>query len=231
MKKYNRKVAGYWKKWLADNKVELDLNRANVTLNNGNDKLGRMIYTLDFPAGAVSIGGVCSQTCDDCYALRGRSNYKNVKKSRAKNILMYMTNKARFLQSLREQIKKHRKLEFIRIFSSGEWSIEFARDIRNIIKEFPNIFFYSYTKEEDVRKWWKEHPLQNFNMIDSMTDDGLINYGTLEYIKMLQKDYGYAICRCGLTDEDQHGICSRCKLCMKTKKVAFLKSTNKGYVK
>lgn len=114
----------------------------------------------------------------------------------------------------------------MRIHEGGDfYSQSYVNKWKDIIQMLPHIQFYAYSKKLKKFDFSEILALPNFNVINSKPSQKLVNYGSLQYITMLKEKYGYDICPCGIEKEEK-GVktcMNSCKLCLTSKKVAFLK--------
>ena len=109
------------------------------------------------------------------------------------------------------------KFKVVRIHESGDfYSIEYVEKWDNIAKQLPQVKFYAYTKRNFV-----QFTANNVNIVNSLLPDGNINYGDLEYVKVMAKMHNVPVCpvtlkaknaKCGLT----------CTLCQHVKSMLFV---------
>ena len=197
-----------------------------MPLKNGNDKLGKGVYTWSMLPGCGN-GGTCCCNCAGCYAMSGRYVMENVKEC-----LRYNTRLARerldYLESVIElQLAHSKSIKYIRIHAAGDFfSGEYVKMWQRIAARHSDITFWTYTK------MWQRgfdaelialNALPNVNIVDSLVD-GHLNFGHAGYIvnlynELKQRGESVHICRCGI-DKQQH--CNTCHACATCKYVLFL---------
>lgn len=181
-----------------------------------NSKLKNMLI-FDLPAvKSCHNHSECSKTC---YALKAQRLYPNVNNFRNENFDMAKNDLLILDKLIRTQLDKSNKKK-VRIHSSGDFfSQEYINFWYNIIKDYPKVKFYTYTKVEKLFDFSKIEGLNNFNLILSYID-GKLNYGSIEYVEQMKKEYNSFICpgtkfkniKCGLN----------CNYCVSNKNVVFI---------
>lgn len=145
-----------------------------ISLVQGNKKIGRSVFALNFLPGdqpisvstrgaLTDIKGTCSGCCDgcvnDCYAMRDAKRYHNTCiPSLGKNTLIMRNNIDGLFTQLEEKLAK-KKATVLRYHSSGE--IENFNYLLHMVKlavKMPNVKFYCYTKRFGfVQKYLTEY--------------------------------------------------------------------------
>lgn len=202
-------------------------------LINGNEKLGKGVYTFSTLAGSreytCNINGVkwtergtCSGNCAGCYAQAGRYVFESV--VRCNLVKTYLSRHyPDFVKSaILAQLEADR-VELCRIHASGEFiDAAYISIWHDIAESAPDTLFWSYTKNPAAENAFSD--LSNINIVKSIIPGFGFNYGKCEYILRVYAALTAAgeqvyICRCGV-DPSQH--CTNCAGCAKNKYVLFL---------
>jgi hypothetical protein len=196
---------------------KLNLNRMVY----GNFKLARSILIFDTTAGTA---GTCSCDCKGCYAKKPQNRFPMTRLFRAVNTYLVKNNIELLEYLLVEQIKKSKKISAVRLHSSGDFcSQEYIDMWDRIIKQFPEIKFYTYTKVDRFDFTGIESN-SNFNLIPSVVEcDGkrVFNFGDEEHIEKLLSN-GFFLCPATIKGVDEKGMCgNECKFCQTHKTVCF----------
>lgn len=121
-----------------------------------------------------------------------------------------------------KQLANTKTGEYVRIHTGGEFfSAEYARRWASIRRSFPALTFYTYTKQgADIISILEANDI---NVVRSLTPDGKLNYGSLEYVTKLAEKYDGVICPI-TTGRLAHGYCGvACTHCMTRQHVFFVK--------
>lgn len=206
-------------------------------LINGNDKLGRGVYTystlatnsfynvtLDTVYGPAEyhINGTCPCHCDKCYATRGRYTFENVKQANARKTIISRNDIDWMIAAITAQIKAEH-IRICRIHASGDFdSLEYINAWKKIVADCSDTVFWTYTKNPVAEHSFDELP--NINIVKSVIPGIGFNFGHCDYIiraynalKAIGKNV--YICRCGI-DKNQH--CTNCTACSKNDFVLFI---------
>ena len=206
-------------------------------LINGNDKLGRGVYTfstlatnsfydvvLDTVYGPAEyhINGTCPCHCDKCYATRGRYVFDTVKNANARKTIISRNDIDWMIAAITAQIKAER-IRICRIHASGDFdSMEYINAWKKIVADCSDTVFWTYTKNHVAEHSFDELP--NINIVKSVIPGIGFNFGHCDYIikaynalKAIGKNV--YICRCGI-DKNQH--CTNCTACSKNDFVLFI---------
>ena len=206
-------------------------------LINGNDKLGRGVYTystlatnrfydvvLDTVHGPAEyhLNGTCPCCCKECYATKGRYVFDNVVRSNARKTLLSRIDIDWMKNAIIAQIKADR-IAICRIHASGDFdSAEYVQAWRDIVKESDGTIFWTYTKNKAAENAFDD--LNNINVVRSVIPGIGFNYGHCDYIIRTYKALKALgkrvyICRCGI-DSKQH--CTNCHGCFENAIVLFI---------
>lgn len=193
-----------------------DIYLNNKRLVRGNYKLKNMLV-FDIPAVKTCLNcGTCKKTC---YALKAQNQYPNVKIFRYTNMFLFTDDKELLFNLIVKQLSTT-KMKMVRLHSSGDFFTQSYIDFWDkIIGMFPKIKFYTYTKVENILDFSGIEKNKNFNLISSFID-GKLNYGSLEYIKKMEVDYGCYICPATINSDVKCG--KDCNYCVSNKNVVFL---------
>ena len=186
-------------------------------LSRGNSKLSKTI-------GCWSITPIksclnCEQCKKSCYALSPYRRWETVRQAWDKRFQLAKNNEHIGLINL--QLKRTRKIKTVRIHVAGDFfSQDYVDSWIEIARANPLKKFYSYSKVFDLLDLSNIENLPNVNLINSIAEDGGINYGDENRVKEL-KDMGYRVCP---VTEGKKVVCGKgCNLCIDTKKVCFYK--------
>ena len=127
-----------------------------------------------------------------------------------------------FLENrINEQLATSKK-PYVRVHSAGDFiNQDYINTWARIVKSNPSKKFYSYTKVESVFDFSPLLENNNFNLVRSIVD-GKRNYGTLEYITEMARQYNGYICPYGINDKNPVHCGGNCTICMEKKHVFFL---------
>ena len=178
---------------------------------NGNHKLDKTVGVFSLPPIKTCVN--CSTCAKTCYANQAYKQYKNSRNAWDYNYKL-SKDTDKFYSEVCKQIKRSNK-KIYRLHSSGDFYSEKYINVWNrIIKDNPQVKFYTYTKNKDALKLNK---LDNCNVINSFIN-GYRNYGSEEYCQLLHDKFGAYICN--LKDGEK---CMRdCKACLTHDKVAIV---------
>lgn len=203
-------------------------------LINGNDKLGRGVYTYStLPTNKmyiVSFGpftdkhikGTCPCHCDGCYATKGRYTFQNVIQANARKTWLSRFDLDFMVRAIIAQINADH-ITICRIHASGDFdSTAYIDAWKRIVKDCPDTIFWTYTKNIQAENAFDD--LDNINVVRSIIPGIGFNFGHCDYIMKAyhalkaigKKVY---ICRCGI-DKKQH--CTNCHGCYENEIVLFV---------
>lgn len=206
-------------------------------LINGNDKLGRGVYTystlatneqynvtLDTVNGIANLimNGTCPCHCTGCYATKGRYMFDNVIQANARKTWLARFDVDFMTRAIIAQINADH-ITICRIHASGDFDSSAYIDAwRRIVKECPDTIFWTYTKNIQAENAFND--LSNINVVRSVIPGIGFNFGHCDYIikayhalKAIGKKV--YICRCGI-DKKQH--CTNCHGCYDNEIVLFI---------
>lgn len=197
-----------------------------MPLKNGNDKLGKGVYTWSMLPGCGN-GGTCCCNYTGCYAMAGRYVMAPVKECLAYNTRL-ARERLEYLETVIElQLAHSKSIKYIRIHAAGDFfSGAYVAMWQRIAARHSDITFWTYTKAWN-RGFDAElialNALPNVNIVDSLVN-GRVNFGHAGYIVRLynelkQRGETVHVCRCGI-DKQQH--CNNCHACATCKYVLFL---------
>ena len=134
-------------------------------LKRGNAKIGK--NTLCWSITPVASCLNCEQCKKHCYALFPYRFYPAVKVSWDKNFSLAKTGE--FQQHIIHQLESIKKCDSVRIHVAGDFfSVDYIRQWHEIIKKFPAIKFYGYSKVFDILPIDSLNALENCNIINSI---------------------------------------------------------------
>ena len=208
-------------------------------LINGNDKLGRGVYTFStLPTNKmyiVSFGpfvdkhikGTCPCHCTGCYATKGRYTFDNVVQANARKTWLSRFDIDFMTRAILAQINADH-VTICRIHASGDFdSAAYIDAWKRIVTECTDTVFWTYTKNSDAESAFDG--IANINVVKSVIPGVGFNFGHCDYIIRVYNALRAAgksvyICRCGI-DKKQH--CTNCRGCSKNEIVLFIEHSTK----
>ena len=198
----------------------------------GNEKIGNVWHFSTLPGSkeynvtiasgeTVTMCGTCAGNCENGYCMVGRYAMANVQNSLANKTVLAREHLAFLNAAIRAQIKAD-KIDKVRIHVTGDFfSREYLDMWIGIVRDFPGVTFWTYTKEAAAEKAFD--CFDNANIVKSNIPGIGYNFGHIDYVIAIYnmlKDIGKSvyICRCG-TDDKQH--CDTCTACAKCEYVLF----------
>ena len=199
----------------------LEYNGIYVTpkrLVNGNSKL---VNILIFDLTAIASCLNCASCKATCYAVKAERQYVDTKIFRDTNLSM-AKNDLYTLKLLIVKQLNNTKVTSVRIHSSGDFFSQYYIDFwSEIIALYPNIQFYAYTKVGKLLNFTQIETNKNFNLINSLIENKVLNYGSLDYCNELNKTYDTFICPA--TKKRSEVKCGKdCFYCITKKNVCFI---------
>lgn len=203
-------------------------------LINGNDKLGRGVYTYSMlptnkmyivsfgPFTDKHIKGACPCHCTGCYATKGRYTFQNVIQANARKTWLSRFDLDFMTRAIIAQINADR-ITICRIHASGDFDSSAYIDAwKQIVTACQETIFWTYTKNAAAEKAF--YGISNINVVKSIVPGYGFNFGHCDYIIRVYnalKAIGKSvyICRCGI-DKKQH--CTNCRGCSKNEIVLFI---------
>lgn len=218
-----------------------------LPLVEGNEKLGKKVWhgsTLptnkefhvvvkDKKTGEViketTETGACPMSCKGCYGTAGNYNFPSVQYSLAMRTKLLRQFPEIYFDLVRIQLENE-GIEKLRIHATGDFLPGEALAYYNILKDFPHIKAWTYTKVENDHDIELLNSLPNCNVVKSIIPGCGFNYGHVAYIanmfyRLKRLGKSVYICRCGI-DENQH--CSSCDGCSDHEYVLFIEHST-GY--
>lgn len=197
-------------------KIETPIGLSRELLRKGNKKIGKNVYQWSMNT------TTCAMQCKDCYGKKGCYCFPSVQKCLAMNTDIARNHLEFFKRAIMAQCATFKDGTEIRIHVVGDFfSSAYVRAWQDVIKAYPNLIFWTYTKTE-YESAFDEFP--NANIVKSLID-GKLNFGECGYVLALHdelkaKGKSVHICRCGV-DDNQH--CEGCHMCSESEFVLFLK--------
>lgn len=144
-------------------------------LQKGNSKLGKDMLMFNIPASKQ----ICGRLCPGCYAYREQQRYPRALSARQSRYEASL--QLDFVSRIRKEINSLKtKPKYVRIHASGEFYSQVYLDNWTwIVKSFPEITFYLYTKRKKDFDFSRLEKLSNAIVINSFHFGGL-NYGSIE---------------------------------------------------
>jgi hypothetical protein len=191
-------------------------------LKKNNSKL-KGIFIFDTLAMVTCDNNTDKSCYKNCYALKSQRRYPKTFNARLIHSYLVFNNLTLLKNIITNQINKANcnpknqrgTIKTIRIQSSGDFYSQSYYDMWvEIAKSFPNISFYSYTGNNNI----KFQKLTNFNVINSVCEDGGRNFGDENRLDTLKR-LGYRICEATVNKSLKCGL--HCSYCVSNDKVAF----------
>jgi len=184
-------------------------------LTRGNKKLDKSILGWSLPPIKSCLN--CGDCHKSCYAMKAYRLYPACKNAWDRNF--DIAKSGEFKPLIINQLSVAKKVSTVRIHVSGDFfSQEYINNWCEIIKTYPNFKFYTYTKVMSLFDFDALKNIPNMNLINSIADDGKINFGDDVRIEEL-KAMGYRICPATLHNNVKCGV--NCTLCHDYNKVGF----------
>lgn len=212
-----------------------------LPLVQGNDKLGNAVWhssTLptnetitckDKAGNEYSEKGTCPVMCEKCYGLTGRYKMDSNKFTVMMRTRLLRKYPEIYFLLVRIQIECE-DIEKLRIHAVGDFIPGEAAGFRDVLKDFPAVKAWTYTKCQYTDEIRQLDSLHNCNVVKSVIPGCGFNFGTVAYIanmfyRLKRLGKSVYICRCGI-DDSQH--CSNCDGCSDHEYVLFLEHST-GY--
>lgn len=207
-------------------------------LQKGNTKTGAAVWTWSTVPGnghiVTSYGpvaGTCKCNCPGCYAMAGKYNCAEVRDALGVRTLTAEAFPVWIMEAITAQleyiVEKAAGPVWVRISAAGDVTDTMAPVWREIVRRFPSVTFWTYTKNDAFRHAFDD--VDNANIVDSIIPGYGLNYGTIAhvlraYVHIVDNGGAPYICRCGI-DPDQH--CAGCAGCSEHKHVLFIEHGTK----
>lgn len=205
----------------------------NEMLIDGNAKIGKgcyhfstlptnQMFTIMINGQEYSVKGTCACNCAGCYATKGNYRFQSTKNSLGIRTLLIREELDFVKRAIMAQIEAD-NIQAVRIHASGDFdSIEYLNAWIEIVKRFPNVKFWTYTKVREFENAFNE--FNNANIVKSVIPGSGFNFGRCDYIesiynKLASENKTVHICKCGI-DKNQH--CTNCKGCSVNEYVLFV---------
>ena len=186
-------------------------------LTRGNKKLDKSVVGWSLPPIKSCLN--CASCQKTCYAMKAYRLYPNCKKSWDRNLDIAITGA--FKDLIIKQLSTIKKVSTVRIHVSGDFiSQDYINNWCEIIKTYPNLQFYTYTKVMHLFDFTALKSLLNMNLINSIADDGKINFGDENRVNELLA-MGYKVCPATKTKHNDIKCGKNCTLCHTYNKVCF----------
>lgn len=232
------------------NYVSIDGVLYPLPLVNGNEKLGVTVWhgstapgngiiTADFTEKSgthhnESEPGTCPMTCKGCYGLTNNYQYDSTKYYLIMRTKLLRKYPEIYFQLVRIQLETE-SIEKLRIHATGDFIPGEAKGYYNVLKDFPSIKAWTYTKVSDDHDIETLDTLPNVNVVKSIVPGFGFNFGHVAYIanifySLKRAKKSVFICRCGTEDKTkpetiQH--CSDCDGCSNHEYVLFIEHSTK----
>lgn len=207
--------------------VDYLANKSNeVHLSTSNRKTGGCCNDLAFPTCTCREDAPCKNG-GGCYCLKGTQQMSNVLAAYTRNLRLYNTDPQDFWEQVVFKVK-HNPLPLFRFFDAGDIpSYDFFCGMIELVNQFPDIKFMSFTKKYDIVNTWiaenGDLP-ENLNIIFSAWHIGwkVENPFSLPvaYVdfkdKSLNPEFPKGITSCP-NQKDKTITCSSCRKCWNSK--------------
>ena len=185
-------------------------------LSYGNYKIVSSVLIFDLPAIKTCLNS--SKCAATCYARKAQKQYNRTRIKRETNLWLFEYKPELLFNLIVKQIKESNR-KIVRLHSSGDFHKQSYIDFWNkIIKQFPDVKFYTYTKVENILDFSVIEQNKNFNLITSFIN-GELNYGTPDYILSMKEKYNSFICPATTNSGVKCG--RECNYCVENKNVVF----------
>lgn len=204
-----------------DRKVLIDNIYVGLPIKRGNKKIEKNVGITSLMEGMTCLN--CSSCYKTCYARKASCAYPSAYNFKLAYTSLATKNLNGYRDIVSMQIEKElsKGMEYLRIHEAGDFFSQDYIDMWNgIIKDFPSLYFYYYTKVEHLFNFRHLLSNPNVNRVNSILPNGNINFGSYEYILEMHEKYGYPICP--FKKEDRNTYCGNCTVCMEHEHVLFL---------
>lgn len=205
----------------------------NEMLIDGNSKIGKGCFHFStLPTNqsfevvvnnqSYTVKGTCVCNCAGCYATKGNYRFQSVKNSLGMRTLLIRNELDFVKRAIMAQIEAD-GIQAVRIHASGDFdSKEYLEMWIDIVKAFPGVKFWTYTKVREFENAF--NGFDNANIVKSVIPGYGFNFGHCDYIetlynKLSSENKTVHICKCGI-DKNQH--CTNCKGCSVNEYVLFI---------
>ena len=193
-----------------------------LSMSLGNDKLGNIANFNLPPTNNPEYLGTCSQTCEQCYALRFFLRHTNTRKAYMGNA-MFLKKHMRVAKLFLIDYIQKREFPMFRIHCSGEFfSREYITFWIDIIEKCKKTQFLAYSKELDILELNISKYIPNFSVMASIMPDSTTKY--IDKVTNLENPiYFTDYSKPPFPHFECKGTCETCKTCFyaKTKTVVF----------
>lgn len=115
-------------------------------------------------------------------------------------------------------------VDYVRIHESGDFFAQYYLNMWiEVIKLFPNLKFYFYTKSENILDFSVMLTLPNVNRVKSHLPNGDVNFDDENIIKAKCSKYNVPLCPYGVNGNKEIHCGSKCHICMDSDCVGFVK--------
>ena len=223
------------------NFVEIDGVLYPLPLVEGNEKLGKKVWhastlpTWEEISAKLETGevitekGTCPMSCNGCYGTTNNYRYNSTKFYLIMRTRLLRNYPGIYFQLVRIQLT-YENIEKLRIHATGDFIPGEAFQYYIILKDFPAVKAWTYTKVTNDSDIDLLNTLKNMNVVNSLVKGFGYNYGHVArianmYYALKRAGESVFICRCGI-DKNQH--CSDCNGCSDHKYVLFIEHST-GY--
>lgn len=127
-----------------------------VCISKGNSKIGK-VMNISLPP--ILCCGNCKECKKLCYDIKSNLQYSNVRKARARNMVILKHDRERYFAEIEEALNRRRTNKFFRWHVAGDiQDLDYFARMVDIAKRHKDFIFWTYTKRYDiVNKYCAEH--------------------------------------------------------------------------
>lgn len=223
------------------NQVMIDETLYPLPLVQGNEKLGKKVWhsstlptngiitATDNDGNEICERGTCPINCKGCYGTTNNYRYNSVKYVLIMRTRLLKNYPQIYFMLVALQLK-YENIEKLRIHAVGDFIKGEALGFYNVLKQFPNVKAWTYTKVKENDEIRMLNSLDNCNIVKSIIPHCGFNFGHVPYIasvyyRLKRENKSVYICKCGI-DKSQH--CSDCNGCSEHEYVLFIEHST-GY--
>lgn len=198
--------------------IEFLANKSDeISMSNGNSKLGKACLNLAFPVDTCRENAPCKKTC---YACKGCQVFANVQGAYCRNLRLYQNNPDDFFEQVYRKVKSS-KLPKVRLFDSGDFpDADFLVRLVALCKKTPSVSYMAFTKKYELANEYidKNGKLpDNLNIIfsawDKMWDVPNPHGLGMAYVDFDDKELNPDIPKSAFVCPGRKSTCSDCGVC------------------
>lgn len=204
-----------------DRNIEIEGFYVGSIIRRGDMKVDEIVGMTCLKEGRTCLN--CKECWKTCYARKASLLYPSTYNYRVLYTHLAETNLNRYRDILSASIDENilTGMKYLRPHEAGDFFSQKYVDMWDgIIKDFPNLDFYFYTKVDGILNFKEIERNHNLNIVRSILPNGMKNYGSYEWLIEMHEKYGYPICP--FSKQDDNTKCGRCTICMEHEHVLFL---------